>query len=211
MSALYGQTIRGETDPSGNKFHSEWKRSLDQVEIRAYSANWQRLTEEIAMSPAIANSDALFRIMDDPDVTWIHVVSSLDDNTSALHNSAVGSIFVSLVDGDRLSSESAEALGALLVAVSPQVMELEGFSPPRDASLPEVFHAAFGPASLGNSIEKLDSLDLSSLAQTVDELLQSQPEEQISSASEFMGYVLRWRDAMQEARPHGAGILVFFA
>jgi hypothetical protein len=179
------------------------------MEIYAYVTDWQRLSEEVKRNPAIADSDALFRIMEEAESTWIYRKPSLESNTSVIYNSEIGSLFVELVDDERLSESAARTIGAFLVSFCPQVTELDNYAPPNDVLLPDVFHAALSPDSLKKLLDTFRKINCRQLREAVASYLDEQPSEEISSADEFMGYLQGWRDAMYEAMKQGQGLLVF--
>lgn len=178
------------------------------MEICAYVADWNRLSAEMRHKPAISDTDLLFRMME-AGCDWISRHTALESDTSASYNSAIGEVFVELIDGDALPRPLARALGTYLVAFCPQVTELEGYAPPKDLKLPEVFYASIGPESLRSLLATYREIDMARLGAAVASLLDRQPGGDIASAEEFIEYLRSWRNAMDEALKRGQGLLVF--
>jgi len=179
------------------------------MEICAYVTDWKRFTEAVVKNPSISDSDALFRIIDESEPDWIGREPSLESNTSFLYNSEIGSIFVELVDDELLSEAVAKNVGAFLVSFCPQITELDDFSPPKDAPMPDVFYAVISPASLGNLLNIYAGINHKKLMITLDSYLEEQPNDEVSSAEEFMNYLLTWRNAMHDALEREQGVLIF--
>jgi hypothetical protein len=132
----------------------------------------------------------------------------LQEERSASYSSAIGELFVELVDEGRLPDEVARALGAFLVTFCPQVTELDGYAPPVDMSLGDTFYAVAGPDTLHDRLVLATPAALRALHDALREQADDEGSDDAPSADEAMEYVGMWRRVMEEASRKGEGLLV---
>jgi hypothetical protein len=162
------------------------------MELIGYVVDWAWLQAEYAEPRA---SDHLFRLMDDGSDRIVSP-GPLQEERSASYSSAIGELFVELVEEGRLPDEVARALGAFLVTFCPQVTELDGYSPPVDMSLGDTFYAVAGPETLRDRLAPATPAALRALKGALREQADDDGSDDAPSADEAMDYIGMWRGVM---------------